>query len=1386
MKMLAYAFLFLLALSQPAAADPVTATIAALGTAFKAAIASITIKSLTTFALRTLISTGVSLLMKKFKQRKQRRPGIQTSATTSGGTDPQGSVVGRYATAGHLVYQNSHGENRVYLTHVIELGDIPGANLRRLIIDGEYSDIGTEWDPNVGYQILSKATEEWGYGWIRFFDGSQLAADPRMVELYGDDPDRPWTANHILTGLNYAVLTFHRSDKMYPNGRPQVRFELDGPGFYDPRQDSTAGGAGLQRWDDQSTWQPTENLMVIAYTVMRGITLPCGSVWGGGFPAEDLPYAEWAAALDACDLGVGGNSRPQFRGGMEVRFEEPPADFLEEVFASANAEIVELGGYWYPLVGSADAYAADLTEDDLLVSEGWKQDPFPGLEKAYNAVTITHPSPNALWNPSAPITLTKPDWEAEDGGERVFDLKLPMVFNAQQARQLGNALLKENRRFRSHRLPLPPEYSSLRPLQKLRFTSEWYGYISKGFTITEMAFDLLKLNVSVSLREWDHSDFDPDPALEIPDATQVTTPIVTQDAGVPGFGVSGIEIKDAGGVVRGVGVRTVWNPSLASTADGISFQARVKDGDDDRFSASAADLELGSFRLEPMQSETEYEVRARALSRSRDTVWTAWLPVTTPEFLLRPDMLASEITDSIDAAQNAADAAADEAAAAQAGAAAAQAQIDAVREQLIPADFSQDGTYWTSEEDGAPGAHLLDARWTFADDPGEGRIARIADLQTAQEDRLYSRGVFAPRVGRTYRVTARVRVAGAVSAGTNFNITRRSLDAGYAKIDNAGSQFTATDTWADYSEEWLCTAGNVSAFWRAGIYRRSSAVGTGSFEVAYVRIEDATGESRLSGEIETIRTLDTSGLTGSALAGLITQLDVDAGGNSATITDHATAVADMDGFAAAHAGVTVETSGGKIAGFKATSWQNPDGTGGGTLELLGDVVAEGSMAASKFVSGFGRNLLENPDLSHGETAIAKTSSSTIGSGADFIVRGDGSYSDAYNRTIRLRTYAAATTSGYIGAEFRPPDGNAGALAPGYLVEPGRFYEFSAQLAVRRVRVAMRLYWLDSSGNGISNDDVLDNNWGMSLEGDGTDIGSWVRYGGIGQAPAGAKYVRPEIRIIGTDADGGSQNCDVHILRPMLAVAESADVPLSEYAPGGTTLMDGGRVVTDSLFAEAINTASFAAAGLAVFGNALKSSNFNGTIDGSGDITDEGSAGWAISKGGTMVLNNLVAREWVRVGAVSDGGDYSRSSTIGLDGGDVLTTLPLGAFNLGQFWQIACQVKFRSRSVSSVYNDGGKGDPFHAVTWTRTQVKLEWRTKNGSWSSWSDLHDFGTTGNNNSWTTANVVIPKHGDYDDVELRLKIYTNTDSYPSSDEGNSTWNNVDDTSLVARALVR
>jgi hypothetical protein len=109
-------------------------------------------------------------------------------------------------------------------------------------------------------------------------------------------------------------------------------------------------------------------------------------------------------------------------------------------------------------------------------------------------------------------------------------------------------------------------------------------------------------------------------------------------------------------------------------------------------------------------------------------------------------------------------------------------------------------------------------------------------------------------------------------------------------------------------------------------------------------------DEALQGYINQISGLDLNALTGTAFGTLLTQLGVSAGGVSAVITQHASAIADLDGFSSAFLGLTVTTSSGDIAGFRATSWTDPDGSSGSLLELLGSVIKAGTIVAEKLAA----------------------------------------------------------------------------------------------------------------------------------------------------------------------------------------------------------------------------------------------------------------------------------------------------------------------------------------------------------------------------------------------------------------------------------------------------
>ena len=183
----------------------------------------------------------------------EHRPGVRHSVQL--GDDAPGTIIlGRYATAGDLVYVGSHGEKNKYYTFVVELADCPGAappgdGQRRLVT------LSASADPPYGKPVVEYRQKGKDRLWIKFHDGTQTAPDHGLLTVYGDDPFRPWQADMLGLGVPYAVVTACYDPEVH-RGVPKVLFELDGARLYDPRQDSSVGGAGPQRWSDPSSWTP--------------------------------------------------------------------------------------------------------------------------------------------------------------------------------------------------------------------------------------------------------------------------------------------------------------------------------------------------------------------------------------------------------------------------------------------------------------------------------------------------------------------------------------------------------------------------------------------------------------------------------------------------------------------------------------------------------------------------------------------------------------------------------------------------------------------------------------------------------------------------------------------------------------------------------------------------------------------------------------------------------------------------------------------------------------------------------------------------------------------------------------------------------------------------
>lgn len=670
-------------------AGALAASAVGIGTAaaWTSAFAQIAVGSALSIASRAIMA-------EKMPRRSQ---GVRTGLQ-AGEAGPFAFIVGRYATAGTLIYENSHNRDSKtpnnYLTQVILLSDMP-ATLTRVRVDGAWRALGVT-DPALG-RAVSGFQNRRGKNrlWVRIVSDTG-AADPYLLATYGGDANKPWTADMHGRGATYAVVTAIADDAIW-RAVPRLLFELDGLPLYDPRKDSTAGGSGSQRRSQPSTWLRAGNPKVIEYNILLGIRDPATGeqVWGGqDITQADLPAAEWFAAMNECDRAVdkpGGGTEPQFRAGLEISLTDEPAAACVELNIACLGQTAPVGGIWHTRAGPPGLPVWAFSDEDVVVTSPEEFDPFPGINEMFNGVVGSYPDPDSGYAPKDAPAVDDADYLAADDGRRnVIPLRFPAVVSATQVQRLMRPALDDSRRARRHLpLPLPPEARILGPLDVVQWTSSRNGYPAKLFEIT-MAEDLPNGLTIVAAREIDPEDYVVPGGVLVPPPGRFDNVVPLVPTITDTFSVEGATVQDASGIGRRAAIRLNW--AVETGVDAVRYRVRLAATQEHVPSSGEAatpDTVTGSLNLvlngqpgklngEPLSFTTvtnvaqgftfitagilpltAYEVQAIYVP-TRGRRWSVWLPVTTPDVRLGEADLADIINNKIDTATtNAADAAAE-------------------------------------------------------------------------------------------------------------------------------------------------------------------------------------------------------------------------------------------------------------------------------------------------------------------------------------------------------------------------------------------------------------------------------------------------------------------------------------------------------------------------------------------------------------------------------------------------------------------------------------------------------------------------------------------------------------------------------------------------------
>lgn len=624
-----------------ALADPITAIVAgivgAIGTAGAAIGVAISGLGFIGQALVGLaINFGLSLVIKALTPKKSAAAasalearGIQSQVQYGGDVSRQ-AIYGRAATGGQLVFVNTSGSSNGVLDLVFAIGDGQHNALAGMWINGKWATM-TSTGTNT-WRINDYIDEGLDYMTVQFYPGtlSQVANAGLVARA---NPSGRWTANHRLAGISYVIVTMQYNQTLFQQGVPTFLFAVEGLKLYDPRLDSTNGGSGSCRFNDQTTWVYTENPAICLYNYQRGLFLNNERVLGMGLPAGDLSTAAYIAAANACDEAVSlaaGGTQLRYRCSVTATEGTQHREVIQSFLDAMGGIMAERAGIYTPFAGVAQTVVVTITDKDLVVGKPVEVSLKKSRSERVNAVFGKFSNPALMYEADSITPITSGTYEAEDGNERLgVELDLRQVFAKEQAQRLAMQQLRLARLMGFASVVLPFAYIRLE-------VGDWITWNSSG-PAGNRTWQILAvrinddMTISVTMREiassvysWSTGDEGTTPAVPL-----VPLPPSLATA-LSGFSVSAVDLIGGSTATAFPGIQVDWASISDETITGVLIEYRIGAGGAIESEVSQNVVGGRHYLKNAILPATGYQVRGQPIADPpRAMSWTSWVSVTT-------------------------------------------------------------------------------------------------------------------------------------------------------------------------------------------------------------------------------------------------------------------------------------------------------------------------------------------------------------------------------------------------------------------------------------------------------------------------------------------------------------------------------------------------------------------------------------------------------------------------------------------------------------------------------------------------------------------------------------------------------------------------------------
>ena len=193
-----------------------------------------------------------------------------------------------------------------------------------------------------------------------------------------------WNASSTFTGCAYLAITYKLSSEAWPQGIPsRLTTIVEGCPLYDPRLDSTRGGSGSHRAENQSTWAFYNDsieigrnpaLALLAYLI--GYRINGKLAWGMGVPVSSIDLDNFREYANVCEERVavtGGGTVQRYTCDGIVSTSDTHETVIGAITAAmGSCKLTDVGGQ-YCLIGAYDDTLGPIQsfdENDLIGGVG--------------------------------------------------------------------------------------------------------------------------------------------------------------------------------------------------------------------------------------------------------------------------------------------------------------------------------------------------------------------------------------------------------------------------------------------------------------------------------------------------------------------------------------------------------------------------------------------------------------------------------------------------------------------------------------------------------------------------------------------------------------------------------------------------------------------------------------------------------------------------------------------------------------------------------------------------------------------------------------------------------------------------------------------------------